>query len=139
MSISVGDRAEREFEVTQELIRRFAEVSGDTNPVHLDEAYAAGTRFGGTVAHGMLTAGFFSGILGTQLPGTGSIYLGQELRFLAPVRPGDRVRCEVEVTELDDRRRARFATRAWVGETLVVDGEARVLLPKETPERRAEG
>ncbi len=139
MSVSVGDRAEREFEVTQELIRRFAEISGDTNPVHLDAAYAAGMRFGGTVAHGMLTAGFFSGILGTQLPGTGSIYLGQELRFLAPVRPGDRVRCEVELTELGDRRRATFATRAWVGERLVVDGEARVLLPKETPEGRAEG
>lgn len=130
MSPAVGDRAEREIEVTAEMIRAFADISGDTNPVHLDEAYAASTRFGGTVAHGMLTAGFFSGILGTELPGTGSIYLGQELRFLAPVRPGDRVRCEVELVELADRGRATFATRAWVGETLVVDGQARVLLPR---------
>lgn len=130
MSPAVGDRAEREIEVTAEMIRAFADISGDTNPVHLDEAYAASTRFGGTVAHGMLTAGFFSGILGTELPGTGSIYLGQELRFLAPVRPGDRVRCEVELVELADRGRATFATRAWVGETLVVDGRARVLLPR---------
>lgn len=130
MSPAVGDRAEREVEVTAAMIAAYAEISGDRNPVHLDEAYAAATRFGGTVAHGLLTAGFFSGILGTQLPGHGSIYLGQELRFLAPVRPGDRVRCEVEAVEIDPRGRAVFATRAWVGETLVVDGRARVLLPR---------
>lgn len=129
MSVEVGDRAQRELTVTQEMVVAYAEISGDRNPVHLDADYAAGTRFGGTVAHGMLTAGFFSGIMGTELPGPGSIYLGQDLRFLAPVRPGDRVRCEVELIELAPRGRAVLATRAWVGETLVIDGQARVLLP----------
>jgi 3-hydroxybutyryl-CoA dehydratase len=106
-------------------------VSGDRNPVHLDAAYAAGTRFGGRVAHGMLTAAFFSGLLANDVPGPGTIYLGQTLRFTAPVRPGDDVRCEVEVTALDAARgRATLATRAYVGDTLVADGEATVLVPR---------
>jgi 3-hydroxybutyryl-CoA dehydratase len=128
--IEVGSRAERTFPVDAARIEAFADVSGDRNPVHLDEEYAAGTRFGGRVAHGMLTAAFFSGLLANDLPGPGTIYLGQTLRFTAPVRPGDEVRCEVEVTALDEARgRATLATRAYVGDTLVADGEARVLLP----------
>jgi len=128
--LEVGSRAERTFHVDDARIEAFADVSGDRNPVHLDDAYAAGTRFGGRVAHGMLTAAFFSGLLANDLPGPGTIYLGQQLRFTAPVRPGDDVRCEVEVTAWDEgRRRATLATRAWVGETQVVDGEASVLVP----------
>lgn len=128
--LRVGSRAERTFPVDEARIEAFADVSGDRNPVHLDDAYAAGTRFGGRVAHGMLTAAFFSALLADDLPGPGTIYLGQTLRFAAPVRPGDAVRCEVEVTALDDARgRATLATRAYVGDTLVADGEAKVLVP----------
>ncbi len=126
----VGRRAERTFHVDDGAIEAFAAVSGDRNPVHLDDAYAATTRFGGRVAHGMLTAAYFSALLAGELPGPGSVYLGQRLRFTAPVRPGDDVRCEVAVTAWDGaRRRATLSTRAWVGDRLVVDGEATVLVP----------
>ncbi len=130
--LSIGSRAERIVHVSDATIEAFAAVSGDHNPVHLDDAYAATTPFRGRVAHGMLTAAFFSALLANDLPGPGVIYLGQKLRFTAPVRPGDDVRCEVEVTAWDaDRRRATLATRAWVGETQVVDGEASVLVPAD--------
>jgi 3-hydroxybutyryl-CoA dehydratase len=126
----VGRSAERTFHVDDAAIERFADLSGDRNPVHLDDAFAATTPFRGRVAHGMLTAAFFSALLAGELPGPGTVYLGQRLRFTAPVRPGDDVRCEVEVTAWDAaRRRATLSTRAWVGETIVVDGEATVLLP----------
>ncbi|HEY3765427.1 MAG TPA: MaoC family dehydratase [Gaiellales bacterium] len=129
--LHVGSRAERTFHVDDAVIEAFAAVSGDRNPVHLDDAFAATTVFGGRVAHGMLTAAFFSGLLANDVPGPGTIYLGQHLRFTAPVRPGDDVRCEVEVTAIDATRgRATLATRAWVGDTRVVDGEATVILPK---------
>jgi 3-hydroxybutyryl-CoA dehydratase len=129
--LRVGSRAERTFHVDDAAIRAFADVSGDRNPVHLDDEFAAATPFGGRVAHGMLTAAFFSGLLANDVPGPGTIYLGQRLRFTAPVRPGDDVRCEVEVTALDEGRgRATLATRAYVGETQVVDGEATVLVPR---------
>ena len=126
MSVAIGDRAERLVVVSDEQLEQFALATGDRNPIHFDDAYAAETRFGGRIAHGMLVGGLISALLASELPGPGTIYLGQELRFLAPVRPGDQVRCEVEVTELDGRR-ITLATRAWVGETLVVDGTARVL------------
>ena len=126
MSVAIGDRAERLLVVSDEQLEQFALATGDRNPIHFDDAYAAETRFGGRIAHGMLVGGLISALLAGQLPGPGTIYLGQELRFRAPVRPGDQVRCEVEVTELEGRR-ITLATRAWVGETLVVDGTARVL------------
>jgi 3-hydroxybutyryl-CoA dehydratase len=122
--------AERTYHVSDAAIEAFAELSGDRNPVHLDDAYAAATRFGGRVAHGMLTAAHFSALLASDLPGPGSIYLGQELRFTAPVRPGDDVRCRVEVTAWDEsRRRATLSTEAWVRDVKVVDGTATVLVP----------
>jgi len=131
VSIDVGDRFQREFAVEDAVIEAFGSAAGDRNPVHFDDRYAASTRFGGRIAHGMLTASFLSAILGNDLPGPGTVYLGQTLRFLAPVRPGDRVRCEVEVTALEPRRRrVVLATRAWVGETQVVDGEATVIAPE---------
>ena len=126
----IGSRAERTFHVDDAAIAAFAAVSGDRNPAHLDEAWAAATPFRGRVAHGMLTASHLSALLGNDMPGPRGIYLGQRLRFTAPVRPGDDVRCEVEVTAWDEsRRRATIATRAWVGDTQVVDGEASVLVP----------
>jgi 3-hydroxybutyryl-CoA dehydratase len=131
MTIAVGDRCERVFHVSDETIEHFGSASGDRNPVHFDDAYAQGTMFRGRIAHGILTAGFISAVIGNDLPGPGSIYLGQTLRFRAPVRPGDEVRVVVEVTAYDaSRRGTTLDTRAFVGETLVLEGEARVVAPQ---------
>jgi 3-hydroxybutyryl-CoA dehydratase len=117
-------------DVTDRDIALFAEVSTDHNPVHLDEDYAQQTIFGGRIAHGMLTAGLVSAVIGEQLPGHGTVYLGQSLKFLGPVRPGDRVTAEVEVTAIDHaRRRVTMDTRCLVGGKKVLAGEALVLAP----------
>ena len=129
MSVAVGDRAETTRTVTEQVLEHFAEATGDRNPIHFDEDYAATTRFGGRIAHGLLVGGIISSLLANELPGPGTVYLGQELSFRAPVRIGDEVRCQVEVTEVGERGRVTLATRAWVGDTLVVDGVARVLAP----------
>lgn len=116
--------------VTDADIEMFAAVSTDRNPVHLDEAYARDTIFEGRIAHGMLTAGLVSAVIGEQLPGHGTVYLGQTLKFLAPVRPGDTVRAEVEVTAIDPhRRRVTLDTRCLVAGKPVLKGEAVVLAP----------
>jgi len=116
--------------VTDRDIALFAEVSTDRNPVHMDDAYARDTIFHGRIAHGMLTAGLISAVIGEQLPGHGSVYLGQTLKFMAPVRPGDLVHAEVEVTDIDHRkRRVTLTTRCRVGDTVVLKGEASVLAP----------
>lgn len=116
--------------VTDEDITLFSQVSTDCNPVHLDEEYARGTMFKGRIAHGMLSAGLISAVIGEQLPGHGTIYLGQNLKFKAPVRPGDLVRTEVRVETVDPvKRRVTLATTCMVGDTVVVAGEATVLAP----------
>ncbi|MDT1061050.1 MaoC family dehydratase [Paracoccus sp. CPCC 101403] len=116
--------------VTDEDIELFAQVSTDHNPVHLDETYARDTIFEGRIAHGMLTAGLISAVIGEQLPGHGTVYLGQTLKFMAPVRPGDMVRAEVTVEAIEHaRRRVTLATRCLVGDTVVLKGEALVLAP----------
>ena len=130
MTIAVGQRAVREFPVDDRIIELFGEASSDRNPLHFDEEFGRSTPFGGRIAHGMITAAFISAVIGNTLPGHGSIYLSQALKFRAPVRPGDIVRVEVEVLDYDEGRRgARLSTRAFVGETLVVDGEAKVIAP----------
>lgn len=117
-------------QITDRDIELFAEVSTDCNPVHLDDSYAQDTIFEGRIAHGMLTAGLISAVIGEQLPGHGTVYLGQSLRFLAPVRPGDTVRAEVTVLAIDhSKRRVTLETHASVGKTLVLKGEALVLAP----------
>jgi len=117
-------------EVTDRDIELFAEVSTDRNPVHLDDAYAADTIFAGRIAHGMLTAGLISAVIGEQLPGHGSVYLGQSLQFLTPVRPGDIVTAEVEVLEIDySKRRVTLDTRCLVDGKPVLMGQALVLAP----------
>lgn len=109
----------------------FAEVSGDTNPVHLDEAYAKTTPFGGRIAHGMLSAAYISAVLGTKLPGPGAIYLSQQLRFRRPVKIGDPVTARVTVKELDEKRgHATLTTVCEVNGKTVVDGEAVVMVPR---------
>lgn len=116
--------------VTDRDIEMFAEVSTDHNPVHLDDGYARDTIFEGRIAHGMLTAGLISAVIGEQLPGHGTVYLGQTLKFMAPVRPGDTVRAEVEVTDIDfSRRRVTMDTRCAVDGRVVLKGEAVVLAP----------
>jgi 3-hydroxybutyryl-CoA dehydratase len=116
--------------ITNRDIDLFAEVSTDRNPVHLDDAYARDTIFEGRIAHGMLTAGLISAVIGEQLPGHGSVYLGQSLKFMAPVRPGDTVFAQVKVTAIDHaRRRVTLETHCAVGDTVVLKGEALVLAP----------
>jgi 3-hydroxybutyryl-CoA dehydratase len=116
--------------VTDRDIELFAEVSTDHNPVHLDDSYAQDTIFGGRIAHGMLTAGLISAVIGEQLPGHGTVYLGQSLKFMAPVRPGDLVEAVVTVTDIDHaKRRVSLDTFCRVGETIVLKGEAKVLAP----------
>ncbi|OUD09163.1 (R)-hydratase [Marivivens niveibacter] len=116
--------------VTDRDIELFAEVSTDRNPVHLDDEYAQDTIFEGRIAHGMLTAGLISAVIGEQLPGHGTVYLGQTLKFMAPVRPGDMVLAEVEVTGIDHaKRRVVMETRCLVNNKKVLIGEATVLAP----------
>lgn len=113
-------------------IDAFAEVSGDTNPVHLDAAYAAATPFQGRIAHGMLSAAYISAVLGTKLPGPGAIYLSQSLKFRRPVKIGDPVVARVTVQALDERRgHVTFATVCQVDGKTVVDGEAVIMVPKK--------
>lgn len=128
--IEIGMTRGLQKRVTDHDIALFAEVSTDRNPVHLDDDYAQDTIFEGRIAHGMLTAALISAVIGEQLPGHGSVYLGQSLRFMAPVRPGDLVRAEVKVMAIDHaRRRVTLETLCFVGDTVVLKGEALVLAP----------
>lgn len=132
--LAIGQSAESQRTVMQEDITAFADISGDHNAVHLDHEFAATTPFKGIIAHGMLSASFISAILGTRLPGAGTIYLGQSLNFLAPVRPGDVVTTKVTVTSKREKGRTRgevvCATTASVGEVTVLSGEATVMVPR---------
>jgi len=128
--LQVGQAAEMAKTVTEADIALFAGVTGDFNPVHVDAVAAAQSRFGERIAHGMLSAGFISAVIAMRLPGPGSIYLSQSLRFTKPVRIGDTVTTRVEVVEvMAPKRRLRLATvcRNQNGET-VVEGEAVVMV-----------
>lgn len=128
-----GMRAEIERTVTSEYVDSFAEVSGDKNPLHLDEDYARETMFKGRIAHGMLSASFISTIFGTMMPGRGSIYLQQNLKFTAPVRLGETVRAVVEVQEVvPEKKRVNFTTQCFVGDTMVIDGSATIMVPSRS-------
>lgn len=108
----------------------FAEISGDRNPIHLSEHFAAKTPFGGRIAHGLYTASLISAVIGTRLPGPGAIYMSQTLKFLAPVRIGDLVEASVEIVELGEKgNRAKLACQCKIGDTLVLEGEALVKIP----------
>lgn len=128
--LSVGLRETYSKTVSSEDIVAFAEISGDRNPIHLSDEFAAQTPFGSRIAHGILTASLVSAVIGTRLPGPGAIYISQSLRFLAPVRVGDVVLTSVEIIELVERgRRAKLRCECRVGEVLVLDGEAEVKAP----------
>jgi 3-hydroxybutyryl-CoA dehydratase len=130
--MEIGMSASRTLEVTAEAIDLFAQASGDRNPIHLDEDYASQTQFGKRIAHGMLTVSVISSILGNDLPGEGSIYLGQEVKFKAPVFIGDTITATVELIKFrEDKRIATFRTYATNqdGKT-VLDGEAVLIAPE---------
>jgi 3-hydroxybutyryl-CoA dehydratase len=128
--LQVGQTAEYGRTVTEADIVLFSGISGDTNPVHLNEDFASKTMFKGRIAHGMLSVGFISTVFGTKLPGPGCIYITQNLRFKAPVRIGDTVVARVECTELfPEKKRASFKTTCSVGNAVVIDGEATVMVP----------
>jgi len=116
----------------------FAEITGDRNPIHLSEHFAAKTPFKGRIAHGLYTAGLISAVIGTRLPGPGAIYISQTLRFLAPVKIGDTVEAAVKIVELiKDRQRARLACTCTVGNTVFLEGEAVVKIPLRPAATRA--
>ena len=128
--IEIGMIRSLQKQVTDRDIELFAEISTDRNPVHLDDDYTRDTIFEGRIAHGMLTAGLVSAVIGEQLPGHGTVYLGQSLKFLGPVRPGDVVTAEVEVIEIDNaKRRVTMDTRCIVNGKKVLVGQATVLAP----------
>jgi 3-hydroxybutyryl-CoA dehydratase len=117
--------------VTEADVVGFAGVSGDTNPIHLHEGFARSTRFGQRIAHGMLSGSFISTVVGTKLPGPGSIYVSQTLNFTAPVSIGDTVTAVCTVTEVNqERRRVTLKTQCLSGDKVVIDGEATVLVPR---------
>jgi 3-hydroxybutyryl-CoA dehydratase len=116
--------------ITEADLLMFAGVSGDTNPLHLDEEFASRTMFESRIAHGMLTASLVSTVLGTKLPGPGAVYVSQAVRFLAPVRVGDTVVARAVVREIvPEKRRIKLATSCQVGDKLVLDGEAVLMVP----------
>ncbi len=128
--LEVGLAASYAKTVTETDIVMFAGLSGDTNPVHLNDEYARTTMFEGRIAHGMLSAGFISTVLGTRLPGPGTIYLSQNLQFRAPVRIGDTVTAKVIVREIiAGKKRAILETNCYVGDRCVISGEATVMVP----------
>jgi 3-hydroxybutyryl-CoA dehydratase len=130
--IKTGDDAEFAKTISESDIYLYAGVTGDLNPAHINEAYAEKTFFKTRIAHGMLTAGFISAILGTKLPGPGTIYMKQELKFLAPVRIGDTITARAEVIEvISEKNRIKLRTTCTNQEgTVVLDGEAVVSPPK---------
>ncbi len=130
--LSLGQSAQMVRTVTEADIVQFAEVSGDNNPVHLDEAFAAQTPFKTRIAHGMLSAAYISAVIGTQLPGPGTIYMQQALRFKRPVMIGDEVTTVATITEIDPvKGRVSLDTVCLVGGKPVIEGEALVMAPRK--------
>ncbi len=128
--LRLGQTATLSKTITEADVLAYARLSLDTNPIHLDEAAARQSRFGGRVAHGMLSAGLISAVLGTCLPGPGAIYMRQSLRFRAPVRIGATVRAIVEIIDLKvPGQRATLRTLCQVNGAVVIDGEACVQVP----------
>ncbi len=129
--LAVGDSASRTKTFSDDDVRTFAEISGDNNPIHLDDEYAAGTQFGQRLVHGILTSGMISAVLGTQLPGPGSVYIQQTIKFRAPVFIGDTITATVTAKKIrQDKPIATFETVCKKADgTVVIDGQAVLLLP----------
>jgi len=131
--LKVGDSAQFSKTITEKDINDFAKVTGDFNPLHLDQGYAEKTIFKGRIAHGLLSVGLLSSILGNILPGHGTIYLSHDIKFLAPVRIGDTITAKVEVIELvPEKNRAKFRTTCMNQDgKIVVDGIAWAMPPRK--------
>ena len=133
-----GMQASMARTVTEADIVMFAGVTGDTNPVHLNEEYANATIFKGRIAHGMLSAGLISAVLGTKLPGPGCVYLEQNMRFTAPVKIGDTVTATATVKEVNtEKKRVALETICRVGDQVVVDGQARLIVMSRQKQQQA--
>ncbi|GAB6086858.1 MaoC family dehydratase [Alkaliphilus crotonatoxidans] len=130
--LRIGEIAAFEKTISESDVYLYAGITGDMNPAHINERAASETAFNGRIVHGMLTAGLISAVLGMQLPGPGSIYLGQELKFLAPVRIGDTIKAKVEITEIfPEKNRVTLRTTCENQEgKLVMDGFAKIMPPK---------
>ncbi|WP_339842934.1 MaoC/PaaZ C-terminal domain-containing protein [uncultured Halopseudomonas sp.] len=130
--LTPGEKASVTHLVTERDLTLFAAVSGDVNPVHLDEAFAAATPFKGRIAHGMFSGALISAAIACELPGPGTIYIGQEISFMRPVRLGDEIRVELEILEKLPKNRVKIATRVFnQDDKQVVDGVATVMAPTE--------
>jgi 3-hydroxybutyryl-CoA dehydratase len=128
--LAVGMTASYSKTVSEKDILQFAEATGDRNPLHMDAAFAAKTIFKERIAHGILTAGFISATFASKLPGPGGIYVSQSLKFKAPVKIGDVVTARVEITGLaPEKKFVNFRTQCFVGDKIVLDGEATLMLP----------
>ena len=134
MKLSVGDSAAITKTIEQADVQAFADLTGDHNPVHVDEEFAKSTRFGRRIAHGMLTASLISAVLANKLPGEGSVYLGQTLQFVAPVFPGDEITARVTVKQIrEDKPIVKLETVCLnQRDEIVIRGEATVLLPRKS-------
>lgn len=129
--IKVGDSACSVKTITEELVQQFAIISGDYNPIHLDDEFASKSVFGRKISHGMLSASFFSDLFARELPGPGSIYISQSINFKAPVFIGVEIYSQVTVININQsKRRVYFDTKAYVDNKLVTAGEAVLLIPE---------
>lgn len=129
--LKVGMSAVESRTITETDLRNFSGVSGDINPMHLNEEFASKTMFKGCIVHGMLTASLISAVVGNRLPGPGCIYISQSLKFKAPVRVGDTVYAKAVITDLNpEKKRVTLETKCYVGDTVVLEGEASVFIPE---------
>lgn len=129
--INIGDKASTQRTISESDVYLYAGITGDLNPAHINEETSKNSMFKGRIAHGMLTAGLISGVLGMQLPGPGTIYLSQELKFTAPVKFGDTVKAEVEVVEKIKEKIVKLKTTCTNQDgTVVLEGYATVMPPK---------
>lgn len=128
--LNIGTTDEFSKTISEADINAFAELSGDNNPVHLNPDFANTTPFKGCIAHGMLTASFISTVIGTRMPGPGCIYVAQNLKFKAPVRAGDTVKAVCTITGLNEKKKfVEIQTRCFIGDKMVVDGDATIMVP----------
>lgn len=133
--LNIGDSMQTTKKITEEVVFAYAEVTGDFNPQHIDKGFGKKSMFGQRIAHGMLSVGLISKLLGTELPGIGSIYMSQEVKFLAPVYFGDEITAVVEVEEIIKNKRVKLRTFCKnQDDVIVIDGHALILPPKEAVE-----
>ncbi len=128
--VSVGDFAEVEKKMTLDMVKSFASISNDFNPVHLDEKYAANSRYKRQIIHGLMATSLFSGLFGTKLPGEGCVYKSQSIKFRRAIHIGEVVTARVEVTEVNIKKKIiRYRTRCFVNKKVMIDGESEIFVP----------